>query len=186
MSPDPRRATSRPTGRKGLVLAAGIIVVLGVLLGAILAVGLNLDRAIDESNPPTLTHIYLSMAFNPYSGLDEVFPANFTIPAGADVMFTVTNYDNATNPIPDALAVVAGVRDVTGAATSGRNVTHTFTVHALGINVPIPPAQGRRPAIVTFTVHVDARGDYAWMCMAPCDPVSMVTPGFMRGTMTVA
>src|SRR5574337_778054 len=112
MSRDPRTATSRPIRRKGLILAAGIAAVLGVLLGAILAVGLNLDRAIDESNPPALTHIYLSIAFNPYSGLDEVFPANFTIPAGADVVFTITNYDNGTNPIPASLAVVTGVRDV--------------------------------------------------------------------------
>jgi hypothetical protein len=186
MSRDPGKATSRPVGRKGLVLVAGILAVLGLLLGAVLAVGLNLDRAIDETNPPALTHIYLSMAFNPYNGLDEVFPANFTIPAGADVMFTITNYDNATNPVPDSFAVVTGVRDVTGAATSGSDVTHTFTIHALGINVPVPPAQGRKPAIVTFIAHVDVRGDYAWMCMAPCDAVAMATPGFMQGTMTAA
>ncbi len=179
-------AIKRETTILDRYVAISIIVALGFLFGAIAAVALNLDRGIDERNPPASTHIYLSLAFNPYSGLDEYFPANFTIPAGADVEFVLTNYDNATNPVPDTLAVTKGVSEATGVATSGNGVSHTFTVDSLGINVPIPAANGGIPAVVTFTVHVDVPGAYAWMCMAPCDAVSMATPGFMQGTMTVA
>jgi hypothetical protein len=38
---------------------------------------------------------------------------------------------------------------------------------------------------VTFSAYCNVTGDFMWHYMAPCDPVSMVTPGYMMGTLTV-
>ena len=66
-------------------------------------------------------------------------------------------------------------------------VSHTFTIPALGINVPIA-AQSR----VTFTIHTGAPGTYAWRCMDPCGVGSAgwgtamaAQAGYMEGSLTV-
>ena len=67
-------------------------------------------------------------------------------------------------------------------------VSHTLTIAALGINIPIP-AHSR----TTFTIHTGGAGTFAWRCMDPCgaDPAGWGTAmaaksGFMEGTLTVA
>jgi hypothetical protein len=68
----------------------------------------------------------------------------------------------------------------------GRLLSHTFTVAALGINVPIPPL-----SVVTVTFKTGKAGTYTWNCLAPCGtgPGSMfgamMTPGYMVGTLVV-
>jgi hypothetical protein len=69
-----------------------------------------------------------------------------------------------------------------------QGVSHTFTILALGINVPLA-AHAR----TSFTIHTGAPGKYAWRCFDPCgaDPMGWGTAmaarsGFMEGTVTVA
>ena len=179
--------TMRPIGKGARFVLLLIVALLGVVVGAVVGY---------RNSGPKITgpvHIYLATAFDPYTGLDKYFPANFTIPAGVDVLFTITNYDNGTNTVDPAYANVQGT--VGGTATVNGQVvtsipadriTHTFTIHSLNINVPIAAAQGQTPAVVSFTLHVDRSGTYQWDCMAPCDPEAMGTPGFMTGSMGVA
>jgi hypothetical protein len=176
----------RPIGKGttfGLLL---IVALLGIVVGAVVGY---------VNSGPRITgpvHIYLATAFDPYTGLDKYFPANFTIPAGVDVLFTITNYDNGTNTVDPAYASVQGTvggtetvngRLVTSVPANG--ITHTFTIHSLNINVPIAAAQGETPTVVSFTLHIDQPGTFQWECMAPCDPGAMGTPGFMTGSMSV-
>ncbi|MHB8458973.1 MAG: cupredoxin domain-containing protein [Candidatus Limnocylindrales bacterium] len=137
-------------------------------------------------------------------------PSSFTLPANSMVVVTITNFDNAT-PLPkgaESYAKVSGTVGGTMTSTPIRSaypngsagttqtlasldpatVSHTFTIAALGINVPIP-AMSR----TTFTIHTGAPGTYTWRCMDPCGAgatgwgtAMAARTGFMEGTLTVA
>lgn len=184
----------RPVGSGTLVLVGAFVLILGVLAGGILG---------HIASPPVTTsgsdHLYLTIAYDPYTGLDEYFPANFTVPANVPVTITVTNYDNGTNPVPAAFSQVlgteSGTETVTNATSSGTavrsvpvdQIAHTFTLITgpYDVNVPVPAAQDVTPTVVVFTVVFTATGQFVWHCMAPCDGSAMTTPGFMTGTVTV-
>ncbi len=179
-----------------MVLVGVFVLILGVLAGGILG---HLAAPVTASSTPGSEHLYLTIAFDPYTGLDQYFPANFTVPANVPVTITITNYDNGTNTVPasfaQVLGTVGGTETVTNATASGAVVTtvpadqvaHTFTLISTPyqINVPVPAAQGTTPTSVTFTVVFSSAGQFQWHCMAPCDNAAMDTPGFMTGTVTV-
>ncbi len=172
-----------------------VLLVLGVLAGGILG-HLSAPTVVSKSDTD---HLYLAIAYDPYTGLDKYFPANFSVPANVPVVITITNYDNGTNAVPAAFTQVLGTVDgteaVTNATASGVPVTsvpvgqvaHTFTLITgpYTINVPIPAAQGTTPTVVTFTVVFTSAGQFQWHCMAPCDDAAMTTPGLMTGFVTV-
>jgi hypothetical protein len=71
-------------------------------------------------------------------------------------------------------------------ALPGELASHTFTVAALGLNIPIPPL-----SVVTVTFRTGAPGHYIWQCETPCGTGPngmggpMVTPGYMMGSFVV-
>ena len=75
---------------------------------------------------------------------------------------------------------------------SNANIAHTFSIPALGINVPLPKAPEGGVSTIVFTFKVDKAGTYAWRCFTPCggDPKgmggSMATKGWMQGNVIVA
>jgi hypothetical protein len=136
--------------------------------------------------------------------------SDFQLPANSTVIVTVTNFDNAT-PLPkggqllaQASGIVGGSFSVTpikatdpnGSAGPGKTetalnpaqVSHTFSLPALGINVPIAPN-----ARTTFTIHTGGPCACAWHCLVPCGtgangyggPMA-ATSGYMEGTLTVS
>ena len=148
-------------------------------------------------------HLYLSIAtpdmLESTTGPAYV-PSNFTLPAGSDVTITIVNFDDVT-PLPAQFAAARGTTgpltvqtfDATnpnrvGATRSvqrldaSTGVSHTFTIAALGLNVPIAPHSR-----TTFTFHTGAAGVYTWQCMDPCGSGpsgwdgAMATKGFMVG-----
>ena len=146
-------------------------------------------------------YLYLTIAFNPVTGLDELFPGNFSVPIGAPVVVTITNYDNGTNLVAPVYGSVAGVQGnvvtawVNGSPTSTEyhalpttGIAHTFTIDQSGVsvNVPIPPAGPTgAPTTVQFTTEFNSSGSFVWNCMAPCDDNSMATMGMMAGMVYV-
>ncbi len=176
-------------------MTGAVLLVFGLLAGGILG---------HVATPPVVTtagsdHLYLTIAFDPYTGLDQYFPANFTVPANVPVVITITNYDNGSNQIPtgfnQVLGTVGGTETLTNATVSGQalttvpldHVAHTFTLNAqpYDVNVPIPAADGQTPSVVRFTVIFTTAGQFEWHCMAMCDDSAMTTLGFMMGTVTV-
>jgi len=149
--------------------------------------------------------VSLVIAWNPDSGLDQVFPANFQVPASTLVTVTIINYDDGANVVPSMFTAVQGTHDGRETITTdgvarvvselpSTGISHTFTVMAMGsgsagepmLNVVVPPSSSiSDPVTVTFTVVFDAAGTLTWMCVAPCDPESMSTPGYMTGAITV-
>lgn len=186
-----RRARGvRRLGPSALVLVGVVVLVGGLLAGGVLG---RLEAGPTKASA-TSDHLYLTVAYNPYTGLDQYFPANFTVPANIPVVITITNYDNGTNLVPAAYAAVRGTVDgtetVNGAAVQSvpaDQIAHTFTLLAgpYDINIPIPAAQGTTPTVVSFTLVLTQTGVFTWHCMAPCDPDAMDTLGFMMGSMTV-
>ena len=139
------------------------------------------------------------------STADQYAPANFSVPADTLLEFTIINYDTGLNPVSPLEATVNGtvgnciylnstptalgpcVQSVPDAG-----VAHTFSFENgtyAGFNVPIPSAvtspEGALGSTVTFFAYFNETGTYYWHCEAPCDPWSMMTEGFMFGTMTV-
>ncbi len=115
-------------------------------------------------------HVYLTISTQPGNGLDWYTPANFSVPAGEDLQITVINYDD-------------GINNVSGMPA---NTSHTFTIEALGVSVPIPAAADAfHPSVTTFNLGVLVPGEYHWICLAPCDPGAMGKPGYMAGTISV-
>ena len=120
-------------------------------------------------------------------------PADFTVPPDSDLVVSIRNFDKVTAPVPRAWSTVAGTSDgtvqIAGMAVRSvapQQVSHTFTVPALHLNVPIP-----RSSTVTFTFRTPARGSYAWRCEAPCGTAAkgmgaLRLAGRMAGTMRVS
>ncbi len=132
-------------------------------------------------------------------------PGSFTLPANATVTVTVTDFDDNT-ALPAVYATATGIEGAmtiqainsqhpngygpTRSATvldAKVGVGHTFTIAALGLNVPIAPN-----AKTTFTFHTPKRGTYSWRCMDPCGPGTsgwggaMAKNDWMQGTVTFA
>jgi hypothetical protein len=136
---------------------------------------------------------------------DQYAPANFSVPADTLLEFTITNYDTGMNPVTPAQASVNGTVSNCIYLNATPNalgpcvhsvlagfVAHTFSFVGGaygGFNVPIPSAndsgEGGIGASVTFFAYFNQTGTFTWNCLAPCDPFSMETAGFMTGSMTV-
>jgi hypothetical protein len=193
-------------------VAVGFAVVVLVGFGA----GLGLAGAFGSTgaSPATASggtspvHLYLTISFNPATGADEYFPANFTVPAHTPVILTITNYDNGSNLVSPVYSMVTGTvggmelvteNGMTHSMPSvpANGIAHTFTIMppmsggmSMGggpsVNLPIPSAGSlSNPVTVSATLYFNATGEFTWMCMAPCDRNAMATPGMMAGTVTV-
>ena len=183
----------------GMAVAVVVGLIAGLGLGAGFGARSTPSATTTGTNAPA--YLYLTIAFNPQNGLDEYFPANFSVPANTLVNFVITNYDDGANVVPAQYTHVYGtVGDVstwvnssmpgpeTASSVPGTEISHTFTIAdpGLSLNVPIPTATDvANPTTVTFSAYFNSSGAYYWNCMAPCDPSSMATAGFMAGTVTV-
>jgi hypothetical protein len=132
-------------------------------------------------------------------GWPRFVPADLTVPAGAEVVLTITSYDDGTAPLPAGMLaydrVEGGTETVNGSPVTSvpnADVAHTFSVPALGINAVIPAVgSGQRTVTVVFRFTAGKRGVFVWQCFAPCGSGpdgmggAMAMPGWMRGTITV-
>jgi len=142
----------------------------------------------------------------------------FAVPANTRVNMTIIQYDGCTplrNPIwGHVTGTIGGVETVNGAPVSllnswsGCNVGHTFTMPALGINVPLAspttlsennnlcgtsPCTSGPHEVVKFSFMTPAvGGTFRWQCIIPCglgyldgNGGPMGTPGYMSGQMEV-
>ncbi len=129
------------------------------------------------------------------------FPADFTLPAHARVTVTIVNQDPGDTALPagspfstvkGTVGNMASVDGVPYAALADEKVAHTFTIPALGLNVPIPgdPPAGHQDITVSFTFITGKAGTYMWQCFDPCGggqgwDAPMGAMGYMMGTLTV-
>lgn len=150
----------------------GVLIYVGLACMIVVAVALSLLASVELMEKPAAKtgtdYVTLTIANNPVNGLDQYFPANFTVESGVPVVITIVNYDTGANPVPGLPA----------------NTSHTFTIASLGLNVPVPAAPAdNQPSVTTFDFTFQP-GHYTWVCLAPCDPIAMETPGYMIGSVT--
>ena len=183
----------------GMALVVVVGLVTGLGLGSGYGGSAKASSTSQGSNAPA--YLYLTVAFNPVNGMDEYFPANFSVPAHTLVHFVITNYDNGVNLVPTQysqdLGVVGGVSTwdnssmaapVTAGSVPLNEISHTFTLESGGymLNVPVPAAtDAAHPTTLSFSAYFNTTGTFNWQCMAPCDEGSMATPGYMAGSITV-
>jgi hypothetical protein len=194
-----------------LVLAGGLLLLVATFIGVAYMTGMpgfrTTQTAVAVAGGSAPEHLYLSIVTN--EGLGPAYiPSSFSIPAGTPVIITVTNFDSNT-PLPPAYAnhvrvsgtvgnvgrvqplsasqpILGGRKVSTIHQLSAGDVSHTFTIPSLGINVPM---QGR--SRTTFTVLVKKAGSYRWQCFDPCGSGPsgfggvMAEPGYMFGTLNV-
>jgi hypothetical protein len=122
----------------------------------------------------------------------------WTAKVGDTVILTIRSFDDGTAPVPAEFAkvtgTVGGVEQVDGKTVAGvpaQQVAHTFTVPALGLNIPIPVAPKGGSVTVVAVIHLTKAGTFDWQCMAPCGSGAngwggaMAANGYMRGAITI-
>ena len=157
-----------------------------------------------------ITTVSMTVVTDAQTGRDgyvAMVPSNITLPANSTVRIRITNFDDATPQKPAIYAkvwgTVGGTAQVRSFKTTSPNqltstrsvraldaatqVSHTFTVMGMHLNVPILPT-----GVTTFIVHTGAPGHYRWQCFNPCGGGSsgwmgpMADMGYMKGMVTVA
>lgn len=198
------------------VVAFIVAIVGGVIFLTAGTVGWSVGRGAVSTaavTRPTVAtgHLNLTIATPAMLGTEigpAFLPSALTVPANTEVTVTVANFDGAT-PLTGAAEKYAKSSGIKGslscstldptnpnaAATTAAKpttsvdpslVSHTFTVAALGLNVPIC-AMGT----TSFTFFSGAPGTFTWRCMDPCGPGeagwggAMALPGYMSGQLTV-
>jgi hypothetical protein len=197
----------------GFAIGLAAVLELGLLVGLALGGAFSSSRV--SASPPATrspSYLYLTVTTSANTNFDTYYPANVSVPHGQSVVITITSYDPGVNPVPAPFGNIVGTAGDMANYTLTPNsstqslstlpsseISHTFSVTLPGmageillgagkpmINVPVPISpDGILPATVTFTATFAAPGEYAWRCVAPCDPYSMTTPGFMSGSIFV-
>jgi hypothetical protein len=149
-------------------------------------VNIALTGKIDADTGPAGT-------FTGKDGWPAVAPSDITFAKGDTVELTIKEYDDAPTALPagSPSRTVAGgtmtVNAVAGTTVSNANIAHTFTIAALGINVPLTKAPTDGVSTTVFTFTVNKAGSYTWSCMTPCGggangmTGSMSTKDWMKG-----
>lgn len=122
-----------------------------------------------------------------------------TISAGDTVNLTIiSNDDGPAAPPPGFNTVkgtVGGTETVNGksvASVATKDISHTFSIPALGINLPIPVAPTGGTVTVSATIKMAKTGTFDWQCFAPCGSGAsgwggaMATADWMKGTVTIS
>jgi heme/copper-type cytochrome/quinol oxidase subunit 2 len=194
--------TSRLTVFKALLVAT-MLALFGVALNACSSKSTNASSSGSKSftvaQPVAKTLTIETGKMDGKSGWPKYVPGNLTVPANTTVTLTITSYDDGAAPLLTGMTqyanVQGGTETVDGAPVTSvpnANVSHTFTVPALGINAVIPAVpSGQTTTTVVFTFKVSKKGTYVWHCYAPCGNGStgmegaMATMGWMEGSFVV-
>ncbi|MCL4543003.1 MAG: hypothetical protein M1118_00145 [Chloroflexi bacterium] len=164
-----------------------------------------------SASGPAEASLYLSVVTGGMigkKGWPAFLPTDVTVPANTRVNVTIYNFDDGTAPLPAGMATYAKVTGTVGGDASWeplkkddpnaggtpktfqslnpKDVSHTFTVSDLQLNVPFPVS-----AVVNFSFDSGKAGTYAFKCLAPCGSGpdgmqgAMMTKGYMIGTLKV-
>ncbi len=126
---------------------------------------------------------------------------SWTVRRGETVTLRITSYDNGTAPLTGSQMMfdqvqgtLGGTETVDGKSVSSvpnGEVSHTFTVVGLGLNLPIPAAPTGGTVTVVARFVARRPGTFVWQCYPPCGSgpnsmgAAMATRGWMEGTVGV-
>lgn len=125
-------------------------------------------------------------------------PGTVHVHKGDTVRLTIKEYDDMATPLPAGSPydkVMGGTETANGApvtSVANKDISHTITIPALGINIPLPKAPDGGVATVVFTFKANQAGTFVFQCMTPCGSGStgmggaMVKQGWMKGQLVVS
>ncbi len=200
-------------------LVASVFAVAGVVYGVTaVADGLRSGAPAPRAYPPET--VSMKIVTNDQFGPRYTNP-DWSVHAGQVVTLRITNYDNGAAPLTGfqvAYDNVEGTLDstkqcnppqvpwpqerctpVSTVSVDGRalshvpndQVSHTFTIPALGVNIPIPLATSTKGLTVVARFVATKTGTFVWQCYAPCGSGqsgmggAMSVSGWMEGKVTV-
>jgi hypothetical protein len=158
--------------------------------------------------PQARTHATVTEAMEILTGKMDHRPgwprythASWSVRVDETVVLRVTNYDDGTAPLTSALKMYDHVQGTLGGSETvdgkpvrsvpNKDISHTFTVVGLGLNLPIPVAPKGGSVTVVARFVPKRLGTFVWHCFAPCGsgPAgmagAMAAPGWMEGTVRV-
>lgn len=211
--PAPRRAGRRwlLTPLVVVVVLAAALVALGVSVAAVAGVATGVRVASDQfastkAGAPVRASVTESMEvltgkMDGHPGWPRYTHTTWTVRKGELVTLRVTNYDDGTAPLSGAQVMYDRVEGTLGGTelVDGRavpfvpndDISHTFTVVGLGLNLPVPAAPAGRSVTVVARFVATRSGVFVWQCYAPCGSGrnsmggAMSTLGWMEGTVRV-
>ena len=198
----------------GLVVLALVVTLAGlgatvVVAGAVAAgVRAGADQLVSTPAAPAHRSATVVESMDIVSGKLDGLPgsprythASWSVQAGDTVVVAVTSYDDGTAPLTGAqmmydkvLGTLGGTETVDGTpvrSVPDEDISHTFTVVGLGLNLPIPVAPKGGSVTVVARFVPERAGRFVWQCYAPCGsgPNSMggamSTSGWMEGVVAV-
>ena len=184
-------------------LGASVAVVAGVARG-VRSVGEQLTAAkVVPADRGTVSEsmVIETGKMDGHPGWPRYTHASWNVREGETVTLRITSYDGGTAPLTGAQmtydrvqGALGGTETVDGrpvSSVSNSDVSHTFTVVGLGLNLPIPAAPKGTSVTVVARFVATRAGTWVWQCYAPCGsgPNSMggamSTKGWMEGTVGV-
>ncbi len=181
-------------------LAVSVAVVAGVASGVRTATR-RLRSAAPVAAPghATVTESMSILTANPFG--PRYTHTSWTVRAGETVVVEITSYDDGAAPLTgpqtmyDAVLGTVGGTEVAGgkaiSSVPNGDVSHTFTVVGLGLNLPIPAAPTGKSVTVVARFVPTRTGTFTWQCYAPCGSGSnamggpMSAKGWMEGRVRV-
>ena len=180
-------------------LGASVAVVAGIASGARSVDDRLTAASVAPVDPHTVTESMELLTNSPF-GPRYTHPS-WTVRSGDTVILRIKSYDDGSAPLTGAQMMFDQVQGTLGGTETvdGKSVTwvpngevsHTFTVVGLGLNLPIPVAPTGRSVTVVARFVVRRPGTFVWQCYAPCGsgPNSMggamAAKGWMEGTVGV-
>jgi heme/copper-type cytochrome/quinol oxidase subunit 2 len=179
-----------------------------IVAAAAMAVGAGVGAAAAQTKPVVhlasahhaavfTVNAVIEVGSQDHKGGPALIPGNLTLPANTEVRMVIRSYDDGPAGAPGHTAIqgVAGGAILLNGkpvkSVPANQIAHTFTVPAIGLNVPIPAAPTGRSITVAFTFKTPKAGSYTWQCYALCGNgdngwgYPMTTPDMMRGTVVV-
>jgi FtsP/CotA-like multicopper oxidase with cupredoxin domain len=191
--------------RVPVLVGSALVVVLATLGGSVVVISAligGVGAAAQAPSPPTPAHrngrtVIESMKI--VTGKLDGKPdsprftnPSWTVHKGDTVVLRITNYDDGPAPLTGAQRVLGSVQGTVGGtetvdgkpvrSLSAADVSHTFTVIGLGLNLPIPAAPSGGAVTVVARFVANRTGRFVWQCYAPCG----AGPNFTGGAMSVA
>lgn len=175
----------------------------GLMIGL---AGCGQPAAANAASKPQTVHISMQVKSGNLKGQDNPYFTNAswktitggTLHKGDTIDLTIISYDDGPASAPPGFGKVTGT--VGGKETvDGKTVTsvpiatisHTFTISAIGLNIPIPAAPTGGSVTITAQIHLTKSGSLSWQCFAPCGTGSsgwdgaMSTDNWMKGYIEV-
>ncbi len=177
---------------------------LALAMAPVLGAGVVSGGTASAATPSHVTEVMQILTTGKLAGSGEqprITNSSWTVHKGQTVTIKIVSFDDGAAPLmgnfmkyTKVMGTVGG-KEISGGKSitnvSDINVSHTFTIAALGFNMPIAAAPTGKSIVVIATFKPTKTGTFTWNCDAPCGTGTvgmdgaMKTNGWMTGKVKV-